>query len=461
MPSMFHHGSTAARLSVGVMAACYASAISASSQGRDTKTALRTIPGGFPCGSVTTELWNIPSNSLGYTPPVIGPDGILITAAIGEGTVIAVNTTGLPPWSYVFRGSVLFPPAVDATTVYVTSGTTLVALSVATGAVLWSENTGNQLIASPATGPNNGLVYATAYTGTQGGYVYAFTVGTGTIVWSYHTDSPIIYTPAIGPDGTVYVSWGYHVTALNGVTGTELWVYTAGVVKTPIIGAQGLVYVASNDGSVSAVNGSTGERVWLTFFSGQPLPTPASIGADGTVYIGTTSGVYAFHGTTGTMLWSYVAPGRLIGPPAVTSDGTLILATDDALYALQGSTGNQTWNYTSGNLTAFTFTAPTLGADGTIYIAGRDVIVSLHSSCPRPTPAPGPAAGAPPDGGLSSAAAATIGVLVPLAILGVVAGVWLVRRRRLGHTSLWGGSTYDSNRERLLQLEAAMDEASL
>ena len=51
------------------------------------------------------------------------------------------------------------------------------------------------------------------------------------------------------------------------------------------IGANGTVYIGSNDGKLYAVNGMTGAKIW-ELQTGDIIRSSPAIGADGTVYVG-------------------------------------------------------------------------------------------------------------------------------------------------------------------------------
>ena len=66
--------------------------------------------------------------------------------------------------------------------------------------------------------------------------------------------------------------------------------------SSPAIGADGTVYIGSSDGRVYALDGSSGSLKWSYATGAQVWSSPA-IGADGTVYVGSEGGkLYAFGG---------------------------------------------------------------------------------------------------------------------------------------------------------------------
>jgi outer membrane protein assembly factor BamB len=109
-------------------------------------------------------------------------------------------------------------------------------------------------------------------------------------------------------NGVVYVAADNgNIYALNATTGTKLWSFTTGsnVFSSPAV-ANGVVYVGSNDGNVYALNGATGTQLWSFTTGGTVGSSPAVV--NGVVYVGSSDGnVYAFDLTGGQ-----AAPARPI-----------------------------------------------------------------------------------------------------------------------------------------------------
>ncbi len=212
---------------------------------------------------------------------------------------------------------------------------------------------------------------------------------------------------AISPDGTVYVgAWFYScatepgggcievgsVYALNGATGEILWLAgsSAEVNSAPAIGANGTLYVlplsAGVDirgfvGGISALNRMSGEALWELRFDPDrnerwTLAAPA-VGADGTVYFGGQGRPYALDGATGETRWEFRAGAKAASAPAIGTsspaiglDGTVYVGCWDAkVYALNGATGQKRWEYLTGGCVQ---SSPAIGADGTVYVGSND-----------------------------------------------------------------------------------------
>ena len=78
----------------------------------------------------------------------------------------------------------------------------------------------------------------------------------GSVLWEFETGGEVWSSPAVGADGTVYVgSEDNKVYALDGKTGIKKWEFVTGgaVLSSPAIGADGTVYVGSFDKKVYAI----------------------------------------------------------------------------------------------------------------------------------------------------------------------------------------------------------------
>jgi outer membrane protein assembly factor BamB len=243
----------------------------------------------------------------------------------------------------------------------------------------WSfMTTGKYVYSSPVIG-TNGMVYVGEWGDNEEGTynfpskIYALDSDTGSEIWSFLTQNWIWGAPAIGADGTVYVaSDDTNLYALDGMTGDLKWLFAAGdsIWGSPTIGADGTVYFDSWDGYVYAIDPATGNPKWSYDTMSLVICSPA-IGADGTVYVGDMSGNVTAIDATGGYKWGYVMglPGsdQVWGSPSIGADGTVYIGgwNSGKLYALDGATGAWKWDYNTGS---GIWSCPAIGADGTVYV---------------------------------------------------------------------------------------------
>jgi outer membrane protein assembly factor BamB len=152
-----------------------------------------------------------------------------------------------------------------------------------------------------------------------------------------------------------------------------LWTYDAGepVESSPAI-ADGVVYIGSGAGFLSAIDIETGKARWKYKVSqdGVGESTPA-VGA-GAVFIGDLAGI--FHAVdihTGKALWTFKTGAEIKSSPVVVDDRVLIGSYDGSLYCLAIKDGKLLWKVTTDN---YVHGTPSVSADGVAYISGCDEV---------------------------------------------------------------------------------------
>jgi outer membrane protein assembly factor BamB len=181
-------------------------------------------------------------------------------------------------------------------------------------------------------------------------------------------------------DGSLY--------ALNGTTGQKVWEFLTGgeVGSSPAIGADGSVYVGSADTRLYALEAASGQVKWE--FTGAAVMGSPAIGADGAVYVGTAwpSVLYALNGLTGQELWELAGVGSKL---AIGADGTIYVG-EAGLWALDGRTGQTRWatmlpfTTPQGGTSVAFGAAPAIGADGMVYVTGKATVCALGGPFPWP-----------------------------------------------------------------------------
>jgi outer membrane protein assembly factor BamB len=213
----------------------------------------------------------------------------------------------------------------------------------------------------------------------------------GQLSWKFYIQAGVESAPVIGTDGTIYVgtNLGY-LDAIN-PNGSQKWEFSvddlptsfdlfAAAGSTPAVGADGTIYIESGN-VLYAVNPDGSEKwtfpsvIFPSTDNGASRPAPAVIGSDGTIYVTSfADSVLSAVDPDGSQKWTF--SGSVdddLGVPAIGADGTIYIGTSVGpeganLYALNPD-GSQKWTFSDSS--AGTFAMPSIGADGTIY-AGAD-----------------------------------------------------------------------------------------
>ena len=214
------------------------------------------------------------------------------------------------------------------------------------------------------------------------GRLYALSALDGRTLWSFQTDSAsIAATPVVAADGTIYVSGSDsgHVYALT-PDGQMLWRYATGaqVTAAATIGPDGSIYVGTLNGvnSVLIALNPDGTEKWAAPFALADITRSAvNFGDQDTLYVRDYSGrLYAVDAGDGSERWQILLGGFSGASPIVDVEGTIYISsfTGDAssrFYAVTPD-GQLKWESDlDGYLNYGIGASASVDAEGTVYIA--------------------------------------------------------------------------------------------
>jgi outer membrane protein assembly factor BamB len=160
-----------------------------------------------------------------------------------------------------------------------------------------------------------------------------------------------------------------------------------------------VVFVASVDGFVYAIDAESGKERWRFATKGERrfsapgihgaiprtevMPDPFDVLissptiSDGVVYIGSGDNhVYAIDAATGAQRWSFRTGNVVHASPAVANGVVFIGSWDRNMYALDAKSGREQWRYTTGNDTVIYnqigIASSAAVANGMVFFGGRD-----------------------------------------------------------------------------------------
>jgi outer membrane protein assembly factor BamB len=253
----------------------------------------------------------------------------------------------------------------DGTLYIVNVSGLLSAVEAATGRVKWTAQTGTSgpaqfgqtVKCAPAIAPD-GTVYTTAITGS----LYAITPPTGsgnqgTIKWSFNFGehlgpTPLVSTPVTGA----------------GNRGQD----AIGSAASATIGPDGTIYVGANNSNFHAIDPS-GQQKWM-YEAERELAgiwTTAALSPDASVlFFGANKGgMYALNTRDGTLKWQFPVYGSIYSSPVLDARGVLYTGSSvEHVYAIDSSSGEAVADYTAG---VAVWTAPGIRPDGTLVVGDR------------------------------------------------------------------------------------------
>lgn len=323
-------------------------------------------------GTTGAMRWQYETGGEVVASPAVASDGTVFVGSLDAKVYALDGVTGQKRWDFASGGAVDTSAAIGADgTVFVGAQPDRVyALDPMTGQQRWEYRTGRG-VSSPCIGPGDTVYVGSPGGGLGSGAMYALNGTTGQKLWEYPT-SGAVAAPAVGSDGTLYFSttelvfgpppfyfssFALTVYALHGVTGQVLWSSRRendSADSSPVIGMEGNAYLGSTGamaqgGRVYALDLVSGQmRRW--FHAGDIYSCPA-IAADGTIYVGSSSRLYALAHSDARPIWEYQTDGGGVSPPAIGADGTTYWGVGTKLYAFYGSGGlaQSSWPKSRGN----------------------------------------------------------------------------------------------------------------
>lgn len=200
---------------------------------------------------------------------VVAKDGTVFVA--GDNKITALKADGTLKWAKEYPGSQGPGLSADGKTVYVASGSSLIAASSVDGSKQWEFKAAGNMVFGPTIGSDG-----TIYQGSWDKYFYAIDPG-GSLKWKYLTKGTISYPASLDKNGHIYLGGGDahfgpdgNVYAFDN-TGKLLWTYDTKMLRvgTPAVGQDGLIYLPASPKLI--VLNQDGKLQWQ---KGPDIPKP-------------------------------------------------------------------------------------------------------------------------------------------------------------------------------------------
>jgi eukaryotic-like serine/threonine-protein kinase len=327
-----------------------------------------------PAPSSNQTFWKFQTEGPIATSPVAASGMVFV--ASGDGYLYAVNaTTGKKNWS-VWAGTGLNSPTAADGKVFVTSRAgRLLAFDMHTGNTMWNQSLQGESYVTP-------LVLGSRVLATGGSTIYAFNEMFGVQLYAESNPPFIKEITNLVDAGDLVVAFTFRNTSELGLRGFEpkngngIFSVTLEPRDNPIAWSPALEGI--KEASIFAVTrdsagpctvfgvGDFGAPRWERKLEGVAYASPAN--AYGTVYIPTSSYLYALNATDGVPQWSKAIAGVSSSSPAL-ADGKIFFGLDDGfVYAFNASNGDLVWKYqTEGPV----HSSPAI-SDGLLFVGSDD-----------------------------------------------------------------------------------------
>lgn len=283
--------------------------------------------------------------------PIVTGDAII--TADYKGLLVASNPeTGERLWSLDTKEKISSGPTVGEGLIVVgTEDAKVVAVNQSNGSILWRANVSDAVLAAPQIG--KGLVIAK----TIDGKLLALDARSGHPLWSYdhgapalvmhNTSAPQIYNDKVitgFSDGKLAaisldhgrMVWEQPLTVSDGLSQVA---QVVDIVDDPVI-RDGVAYIATYDGKLSAVNATTGSVLWQRDI---PSPHGLTVNKQLVFVVDSKSKLWALKRATGDVVWQQDQLGfRNLTPPTLIADQIAVGDLEGYLHLLSQKNGHQT-----------------------------------------------------------------------------------------------------------------------
>lgn len=199
--------------------------------------------------------------------PIIVNDTIFVGSTNNEFYSLTMN--GDENWIYTTGDQITSSPAyADGRIAFGSQDSFIYVLNSTTGSLLWSEDLGNSVKASPTMDIYDNNLFI----GSDGGNITCFDLRDGTEKWSFNTGSPVESTAAIKDNQIVVGSNNGNIYVLNKYTGIPDFTYNPGTIlfnspisSSPVIYGDNVLF-ADESGYLYSFNIEKNEAPTPIFF---------------------------------------------------------------------------------------------------------------------------------------------------------------------------------------------------
>jgi len=286
-------------------------------------------------------LWSVHTGAEILAQPLVEGDRVYVANGLGE--VSAFNQTGRKQWTFTAGDAVYSSPVWAAgRVVFGCNDGKLYAVDAATGQPAWTNAAAAYAIESKPFVADGRI-----YFGAWDQHIRCVDARDGKLIWKRISEgvraataahryySPGDAMPVVAEDKLHVADRNYRLTILDAATGEPQGVATK--VAATGLSEDGLfVYQRRTDGSLVKTD-SAGKELWAVPAAMNAIPT-APVEKNGVVYVASATGTMsALAAADGRVLWRYQVSPRLFVMSSVVSDGDRVYATafDGTLTAIK------------------------------------------------------------------------------------------------------------------------------
>lgn len=233
------------------------------------------------------------------------------------------------------------------------------------GSQVWvNEDATNRYYAQPL------VLEQTIFAPNTDNHLYA--IENGILKWNFESGDALWASPVTDGKLIYQASMDHTISALDPLTGDVIWQSEelgGSITSTPVLDPNGRLYAGTLGNRIVALDSTNGEIVWQKDVAGWIFSSPLL--HEGVVYFGDLEGYfYALDAENGQEIWAPIQPDttstrEISSTPAVIDDTIYFSNEGGYLFAIDSSTGTSRWSkqFDFGKLSG-----PIQVLDDTIYL---------------------------------------------------------------------------------------------
>ena len=276
--------------------------------------------------------------------------GVLYVGAYDNNLYALNSTDGSFLWKFATEGGLVGKPALDSGLVFIGSeDKKLYAISIRSGKSVWEYSADGPIRSSPKVAEGH------LFFGADDGYLHAVNLVSNRLIWRADCGSPVRSSPFVTNEN-VYVGSELGDFSCFDFRGQAKWRFRSkkGITSSPVVN-QGVVYFASLDGFLYALDAKSGWIVWRFRMNKGSISSPEI--SDNILYVGSADNyIYAIDSSNGKEIWKFKTEHQVSGSPLVSNDSVYCGSVDENMYCLESKTGRLKWKFkTKGPITGTPF----------------------------------------------------------------------------------------------------------
>ncbi len=289
-------------------------------------------------------------------------DGSIYIGAY-DNNLYAINAAdGSMRWKFATEGGVVTRPAVFEDNIFFGSEDhRLHVVNSRSGKAVWTYVTNGRVHSSPRIAEGHVII------GSDDQRIHAVNINTGRPVWRFETAAPIRSTAFVGQEN-IYAGCENGDFYCLDFRGELKWHFKAkmAITSSPWM-TEGVVYFASLDGTVYALDARAGWAIWRFRMGKGSISSPYV--TDGLVFVGSAdNNIYAIDTGTAKETWRFKTEHQVSSSPMIYKDALYCGSADGNLYCIEYKSGRLRWKFTTNG----PITGAPLVYDDIVYIGSTD-----------------------------------------------------------------------------------------